>query len=69
MKTVFKETKIDLANAKEYEINGCKVRLFFTLGQNEGVEKVILNNLMQVVERKKQEVSNVQTEQSHLRHA
>jgi len=57
------ETKpyIDPDNILEREINGCKVRLFFMLERNEKAERMVLDNLMLVFDRKIQGVSSVQT--------
>jgi len=64
------ETKeIDTVHVNEFSTNGCKVRLFFTLEQNTELQSLVLGNLVEVIERKKQDSTNMQTNKSHLRHA
>jgi hypothetical protein len=48
-------------NIIDREIDGCKVRLFFSLSHNNKVERTVLDNLMLVFEKRKQEIANVQT--------
>ena len=55
------QPNIDPENIVEREINGCKVRLFFLLERNERIERIVLDNLMLVFDRKMQGVSSVQT--------
>ena len=52
---------IDPVNTIEREINGCKVRLFFVLGHNEETERLVLDRLMLVFDRKMQGQASVQT--------
>ena len=58
MDTNYEGVEIDSARIIDKEINGCAVRLHFTITDNKRVEKIVLNNLMQVIDRKKQESSN-----------
>jgi len=58
MDTSYGGVEIDSDHIIDKEINGCAVRLFFTKTDNKRVEKIVLNNLMQVIDRKKQESSN-----------
>ena len=51
---------VDPNNRIEREINGCKVRLFFSLSRNEKVERQVLDNLMLVFDKKMQGMVNVQ---------
>jgi len=51
---------IDTKNKIEREIDGCNVRLFFNSTNNEKLELSVLDNLLLVFDRKKQELSNVQ---------
>jgi len=51
---------IDSENQIVREINGCKVRLFFCLKPNEKTERLVLDNLMLVFDRKMQGLSSVQ---------
>jgi len=52
---------IDPNNIIEREINGCKVRLFFSPESNEKVERLVLDNLILVFDRKMQGLTSVQT--------
>ena len=52
--------QIDPENVIKREINGCKVRLFFSSERNEKVERLVLDHLMQVFDRKMQGLSSVQ---------
>ena len=58
MDTSYEGVEIDSAHIIDKKINGCVVRLYFTKTNNKRVEKIVLNNLMQVIDRKKQEASN-----------
>jgi hypothetical protein len=69
MKNRYDDNEVDSTNIMEQEINGCNVRLFFTVEQNANLKGMVLDNLIQVIQRKKQDVSSVQTQESHLRHA
>ena len=51
---------LDSINTMEYDHNGCKVRLHFTLTPNESLQKDVLSNLLHVVERKRQEAADAQ---------
>jgi len=60
MDNIQKQKNIDPLNKIEKEVNGCKVRLFFSLTPNERMEHIILENLMLVFERRiKTTLSNV----------
>jgi len=50
---------IDTDNQIEQDIGGCKVRLHFCLARNEKTERLVLDNLMLVFDRKVQGLSNV----------
>jgi hypothetical protein len=63
------EKELDLENTEEYFLCGCKVRLHFVKQENEKVQQTVLRSLLNVMERKKQDATNVQNEKSHLRHA
>jgi hypothetical protein len=52
---------IDTENRIERDIDGCKVRLFFSLQPNEKIERLVLDNLMLLFDRKMQGASRVQT--------
>ena len=52
---------IDPLNIVEREINGCKVRLFFLSERNERAERMVLDNLMLVFDRKMQGAASVQS--------
>jgi len=54
-----KSANIDPDNMSERNYNGCNVRLFFTLEHNERAERLVLENLMLVFDRK-HGLSNVQ---------
>ena len=51
---------IDADKTIERDFNGCKVRLFFIMEHNEKIERMVLDHLMLVFNRKKQDLSNVQ---------
>jgi len=61
MLAVTEKSYIDPNNIVEREINGCKVRLFFSPQRNEKIERLVLDNLMLVFDRKMQGLSSVQT--------
>ena len=42
----------DPAHIIEREINGCKVRIFFNPLHNEQTERLVLDNLIQIFERR-----------------
>ena len=44
--------EIDTDNIFEFETNGCKVRLFFTVEHNPNIPDTILDRLLLVFERK-----------------
>jgi len=50
---------IDPYNIVERNINGCNVRLFFSLERNEKAERSALDKLMLVFDRKMQETASV----------
>jgi len=43
------------------EINGCMVRVFFSAERNEELERLVLDHLLLVFDRKVKGMSNVQT--------
>ena len=45
---------IDPKNMVEREINGCRVRLFFSPQRNEKIERLVLGNLILAFDRKMQ---------------
>ena len=53
---------IDPENRIERDIDGCKVRLFFSTKHNEKIERLVLDNLMLAFDRKMQGLQNVQTQ-------
>ena len=57
MKTI-EAASIDPVNRVEREIGGCKVRLLFLQDRNENVERLVLDNLMNVFERKIRTLDN-----------
>ena len=52
---------IDTENKIERDIDGCKVRLFFSLNGNEQIRKQVLDNLVLGFERRMQGLSIVET--------
>ena len=81
MDTSYGGVEIDSTHIIDKEINGCSVRLHFTKTDNKRVEKIVLSNLIQVIDRKKQESSNnedahasvlthasMKSSKSHFRH-
>ena len=58
---------IDPDNRIEREIGGCNVRLFFNMKRNEKAERLVLDNLMLAFDRKMHGLSNVQSQDLHLR--
>jgi hypothetical protein len=56
-----RQSNIDLESRIERKINGCEVRLFFSPERNEKVERLVLDHLMLVFDRKMQGLSSVQT--------
>lgn len=52
---------IDTVNRIERDIDGCKVRLFFSLHPNEKIERLVLDNLMLMFDRKMQGEQTVTT--------
>ena len=58
--TVMK-SDIDAENKVERNIDGCKVRLFFSVNQNDKIERLVLDNLMLAFDRKVQGLSIVKT--------
>lgn len=50
---------IDPNNSIKREIDGCKMRLFFRLERNEIAERLVLDNLMLVFDRKMQDLGIV----------
>ena len=50
---------IDPHNSIERDIDGCKVRLFFSLARNELAERLVLDNLMLVFDHKMQGLATV----------
>ena len=52
MTSAVKNSQIDIENTIDREINGCKVRLFFSLNPNKKTERFVLDNLMLVFDRK-----------------
>lgn len=61
MINVMEKPNIDTKNKIERNIDGCKVRLFFSLNPNEEIERLVLDNLMLVFDRKMQGLPNVKT--------
>jgi len=61
MINVIEKPNIDTKNRIERNIDGCKVRLFFSLNPNEKIERSVLDNLMLVFDRKMQDLSTVKT--------
>jgi len=55
------QSNIDAENIIERNINGCKVRLFFSPERNEKLERMVLDHLVLVYDRKMQGLSSVQT--------
>ena len=51
---------IDPDNRIERDIDGCKVRLFFCSARNDKTERLVLDNLMLVFDRKMQGLVTVQ---------
>jgi|GEM_PF-5144322 len=60
MISIAEKPNIDPMNMIEREIDGCKVRLFFSLSANEKVERLVLDSLMLVFDRKMQGLASVQ---------
>ena len=61
MKNVDEELNIDPEHIVERDFNGCKVRMLFALERNEKVERLVLDHLMLVFDRKRQGLLYVQT--------
>jgi hypothetical protein len=61
MINISEKPNIDTENRIERNIDGCKVRLFFSLQPNEKIERLVLDNLMLLFDRKMQGASRVQT--------
>ncbi len=59
MQSIADSPHVDPDNRIEREINGCKVRLFFSLMRNEKVERQVLDNLMLVFDKKMQGMPKV----------
>ena len=59
MINIIEKPNIDTKNRVERNIDGCKVRLFFSLNPNEKIERLLLDNLMLVFDRKMQGLSIV----------
>jgi hypothetical protein len=55
-----KNPNVDIKNKIDRDINGCKVRLFFSLQPNEKTKRLILDTLMGCFDRKVQGVVSVQ---------
>ena len=60
IKSDMSKENIDSINKIEKEIDGCRVRLFFSLENNINVERNVLDNLISVFDRKKQDLSSMQ---------
>jgi len=60
MYTTTDKPYIDPCNIIERNINGCNVRLFFSLERNEKTERLVLDNLMLAFDRKMQGAASVQ---------
>lgn len=58
---IMMKPNIDTKNRIERDVDGCKVRLFFSLHPNEKVERLVLDNLMLVFDDKMQGVATVET--------
>ena len=58
---IIEKPNIDPENKIEREVNGCKVRLFFSLVPNESAMRLALDNLMLSFDTKMQELSKVQS--------
>jgi len=69
MKVSYEEKEIDTVNTRSFKMNGCNVRLFFTVEPNTSLNGMVLDNLIQVIERKRRAAEDVQIQESHLRHA
>jgi len=69
MKVRYEEKEIDTENTRSFKMNGCNVRLFFTVEPNTTLNGMVLDNLIQVIERKRRATDDVQSPKSHLRHA
>ena len=50
---------LDPVNQLEREIEGCKVRLLFLRDRNEKVERLVLENLMDVFEQRTKQGSSL----------
>ena len=61
MINIIEKPNIDTKNRIERNIDGCKVRLFFSLNPNEKIERSVLDNLMLVFDRKMQGLPTVKT--------
>ena len=53
---------IDAENSIERKIDGCEVRLLFSLKNNEKNKRLVLDNLMLAFDRKMQGLQNVQAQ-------
>jgi len=51
---------VDPTNIIERKIGDCKVRLLFSLAPNEKIERMILDNLLLVFDRRMKAASSVQ---------
>jgi hypothetical protein len=60
MVNIIEKPNIDTENKIERNIDGCKVRLFFSLYPNEKIKRLMLDNLMLSFDRKMQGGSRVQ---------
>ncbi len=58
---VTEKPDIDANNKIERNIDGCKVRLFFSLQPNEKIKRLVLDNLMLCYDRKMQGGTMVQS--------
>ena len=57
---VKEKADIDPINKIEKEVGNCKVRLFFSSKQNDKIERIVLDNLMLVFDKRmKADTSNV----------
>lgn len=59
MISVTENINIDPMNIIEREINGCKVRLYFSVEHNDRIERQVLDNLLMIFDEKRHCLSTV----------